>query len=273
MTDRKAARPLTSRADILLMTGVAALVVVAVVVTFFLFKPGDQAASSLAPPAPTTAPGGAGTPTPTATAAPAFDIHARSIDKASSIWVVADKLRPLNPKTYAPNDLVAVPSSGGNNLMRKEAANAFKTMIAAFHKQTGLNMVNQSAYRSYNEQVAVYGGYVKSMGQKEADRGSARPGFSEHQTGLSTDIAASPANCTLNECFDTTAQYKWLAKNAYKYGFELRYPKGKENVTGYKYEPWHWRYLGTDLALELHNAGNPTLEEFFGLPPAPDYKK
>ncbi len=119
--------------------------------------------------------------------------------------------------------------------------------------------------------MEVYGGLVDERGQTAADRTSARPGHSEHQTGLAIDIASVPAECSLEQCFGDTAHGRWLAENAWRFGFVLRYPEGATPVTGYEYEPWHFRYVGKDLATELHEQKIETLEEFFGLEPAPDY--
>jgi D-alanyl-D-alanine carboxypeptidase len=85
------------------------------------------------------------------------------------------------------------------------------------------------------------------------------------------DISSVPAVCPLKACFADTDQGKWLAANAYKWGFILRYPNGMTNITGYEFEPWHYRYVGIELATEMHTTGIKTLEQFFGLPAAPDY--
>jgi D-alanyl-D-alanine carboxypeptidase len=119
--------------------------------------------------------------------------------------------------------------------------------------------------------VRVYNGWVSSLGQAQADAQSARPGFSEHQTGLSVDISPVPLSCALDACFGATPQGRWLADNAWRFGYLLRYPADKTPVTGFTYEPWHFRYIGVELATEMHNTGVTTLEEFFGLPAAPDY--
>src|SRR5690606_37608630 len=136
---------------------------------------------------------------------------------------------------------------------------------------TGKEMQIQSAYRSYGVQVNVYNGWVNQLGQAGADLTSARPGHSEHQTGLAVDISSVPAVCALDQCFADTPEGKWLAAHAHKWGFVLRYPNGKTSVTGYEFEPWHYRYVGVDLATAMHETGIRTLEEFFGLPAAPDY--
>jgi len=212
------------------------------------------------------------TPTPTPTPTPTFDRSAQSIDDPNSYWVVANKLRPLNPTDYAPADLVSVPVTAVNPpLLRKAASDAVVAMFAAYTAETGLGMQSQSAYRSYGVQVSVYNGWVAKLGQAGADKTSARPGHSEHQTGLSIDVSAVPATCALQACFATTPQGLWLAANAWKYGFTLRYPDGKTPITGYEFEPWHYRYVGLELAAELHSTGIQTLEEFFGLPAAPTY--
>ena len=202
-----------------------------------------------------------------------FDKTERSIDDPASIWVVVNKLRPLDPQDYAAPDLISVPVAYANPpILRKYASSAVVKMFAAFTDETGLEMQSQSAYRAYSVQVRVYNGWVDQLGQKGADLTSARPGYSEHQTGLAIDISAKPAECTLAACFGDTPQGKWLAKKAWKYGFILRYPEDATDITGYEYEPWHYRYVGKDLAKEMHKTKTETLEEFFGLPDAPDYK-
>ena len=211
------------------------------------------------------------TPTPTPT--PTFDKEDRSIDDPSSIWVVVNKQRPLDPQNYAAPDLVQVPVKQQNpTVLRQKVGDAVVAMFAAFKDETGLEMQNQSAYRPYDVQVNVYNNWVATKGQDYADSHSARAGHSEHQTGLALDISAVPLKCPLEACFADTPQGKWLAKNAYKWGFILRYPKGMDDITGYTFEPWHYRFVGKALAKEMRDTEVKTLEEFFGLPPAPDYK-
>ena len=122
----------------------------------------------------------------------------------------------------------------------------------------GLNLSLISGFRSYELQNSVYNNYVSWYGQASADTFSARPGHSEHQTGLAFDIGK------LENSFGETASGKWLAENCHLYGFIIRYPKGKQNITGYKYEPWHVRYLGVDIATKVKNSGL-TLEEYLGI--------
>jgi D-alanyl-D-alanine carboxypeptidase len=225
-------------------------------------------------PSETAAPPAVETPTPTPTPTPTFDTTRNSIDVASSYWVVVNKLRPLDPQDYTAGDLVTVPvASLSPVIMREKASKAVVKMFAAFEAETGLKMQSQSAFRSYSVQVRVYNNWVASLGQKGADLTSARPGHSEHQTGLAIDIAALPEKCGLDQCFADTPQGEWLAENAWEYGFILRYPNGMTDITGYEFEPWHYRFVDKALAAEMHSTGTATLEEFFDLPAAPDYAK
>ncbi|MDG3044442.1 M15 family metallopeptidase [Bacillus sp. B6(2022)] len=104
-----------------------------------------------------------------------------------------------------------------------------------------------STFRSYDRQRVLYNNYVASHGKKQADRFSARPGYSEHQTGLAFDIGGVNSKHWAEDSFANTKEAKWLAKHAHEFGFIIRYPKGKEKVTGYQYEPWHLRYLGSKM--------------------------
>jgi D-alanyl-D-alanine carboxypeptidase len=226
-------------------------------------EPDDAPAASEAP---------AETPTPTPTPTPTFNKAAQSIDDPASLWVIVNKLRPLNPANYAAADIVPVPVKYVNQpFLRSDASAAVVTMFSAFTAETGKEMQAQSAYRSYASQTKVYAGWVNKLGQAAADLTSARPGHSEHQTGLAIDISAVPAACALDQCFADTQQGQWLAANAWKYGFVLRYPNGYTAITGYEFEPWHYRYVGLELAKDYHDTGATTLEEYFGLPAAPDY--
>lgn len=239
-----------------------------VVGAFFLFAPrgGTPAAGPSESPSPSRTPSPSATPTPT----PTFPFSDHSTDDPNSIWVVVNKTRPLDPADYAPPDLVALNITGGGQL-RSEAAAAMQQLLSAFTGETGLSMQSLSTYRSYARQVDVYNGWVSSLGQAGADQTSARPGYSEHQTGLAMDLGAVPNTCALDQCFANTPQGQWLAANSWKYGFIIRYPDGQTPITGYEYEPWHVRYIGVEAATEMHDTGVATLEEFFGFPAAPDY--
>ena len=159
---------------------------------------------------------------------------------------------------YIPSDLVSLGGQynrGANSRMRKEAADAFMKMVDAA-KLNNIILYNASAFRSYDYQVNLYNRYIKRDGKEAADKYSARPGYSEHQSGLCSDLNE------ISDKFDGTDEANWLKDNAYKYGFILRFPKGKEDITGYKYEPWHYRYVGLDAAKIIHD-DDITLEEYY----------
>ncbi len=157
--------------------------------------------------------------------------------------LIANKTYPL-PQSYNPG-------------LSSEVQSQLNIMFEAA-KQDGINLFITSGFRSYNRQKELYNNYVKRDGKKAADTYSARPGHSEHQTGLAVDL-----NSTANS-FANTPEAKWIAENSYKYGFIVRYPKGKEDITGYIYEPWHVRYLGVEKATEVFESGL-CLEEFLGI--------
>ena len=177
--------------------------------------------------------------------------------EAASITVVVNKKHKL-PSTYAP-------ALGPSGRLRAEAESAFNSMLAAAKASGAPSMTYVSGYRSYAKQEQLYNNYVAQDGQAEADTYSARPGFSEHQTGLAVDIGETGSGCDLGLCFENTASAKWVAANAHTYGFVVRYPKGKEAVTGYQYEPWHLRYIGAAEAAAVYASGK-TLEEYYGVP-------
>jgi zinc D-Ala-D-Ala carboxypeptidase len=189
---------------------------------------------------------------------PAFNKSKYSTSEPSSIWVVVNKQRPLNPILYSPSDLVLV----SGQKLRQEAATALSTMFNDATTQ-GLSLLALSGFRSYQTQVSVYANEVKRYGQAVADTQSAKPGHSEHQTGLAVDIGGG--GCGIEDCFGNTREGKWVAENAYKYGFLVRYNKDNQNITGYRAEPWHLRFVGADLATEMRTTGIDTLEEFFNL--------
>ncbi|UBH12766.1 M15 family metallopeptidase [Macrococcus armenti] len=128
----------------------------------------------------------------------------------------------------------------------------------------GLNLVLRSAFRSYDTQASLYQQYVARDGKKKADTYSAQPGHSEHQTGLAFDLGNTEGSDDFLESFEDTKEGQWLARHAHEYGFIIRYPKGKSDITGYQYEPWHLRYLGKETATKVYESGL-TLEEYLGL--------
>jgi D-alanyl-D-alanine carboxypeptidase len=195
-----------------------------------------------------------------------FDKTRYSTTDPSSIWVIVNKQHPLNPKDYAPADLVAV---GNGQYMRAEAASALKQMLADA-ANAGYTVIPASGYRSYETQVSVYNSEVTSYGQTVADSESARPGYSEHQTGWAIDLGSG--GCNITDCFGDTPGGKWVTANAYKYGFILRYTAANTSITGYRAEAWHFRYVGKDLSEEMHKEGVTTLEQFFGVSGGTTYK-
>ena len=177
----------------------------------------------------------------------------------SQINVVINKKHCFSPINYAPKDLV---SYQGYMVSAKILDNlqAMLASAAASSKPLGLT----SAYRSYSNQVTTYNNWVAANGSvAAADTVSARPGYSEHQTGFAIDLDAGDA-CVL-ECFAGTATYQWLLVNASAYGFVERYPVGMESVTGYSPEAWHWRYVGTATAQEMKSKGIKTLEQLWNI--------
>lgn len=148
--------------------------------------------------------------------------------------------------------------------MRAPAAKALESMFADA-KSAGYSLLISTAYRSYSYQKSLYDSYATKDGVAKADTYSARPGTSEHQTGLALDIRDSSGKCSLQQCFGDLPSAQWLAANSYKYGFILRYTKDKVAITGYEYEPWHFRYVGTVLSNEMHQKRITTLEEFFNV--------
>ncbi len=180
-----------------------------------------------------------------------------SVKEANSLTVVVNKKHKL-PSSYTPS-LVSV--AGGQ--MKPEAASAMQELLNAA-SEAGAPMNIISSYRSYQTQVSTYQYWVDTQGQAQADRESARPGHSEHQTGLAADMGNPDGSCRLLACFGDGAAGKWLASNAHEYGFIVRYEEGKENLTGYIYEPWHIRYLGVETATAVKNSGL-TLDQYYGV--------
>jgi len=180
--------------------------------------------------------------------------------------MVVNKERSLSSE-YVPEDLVklevetCLPNPEINQL-RKVASDGITEMFKAAKEEEGLDLVARSGYRSYATQDSLYHGIVNKYGQDYADKYSAYPGQSEHQTGLALDITAASVNYQLEDIFGETEEGKWTKENAHRFGFIIRYPEGKEDITGYLYEPWHLRYVGETLATKIYNQDT-TLEEYF----------
>ncbi len=187
-----------------------------------------------------------------------FYKNIKKVKNPDSIDVLVNKNHQLD-KNYIPNDLVKLSLICANEdkFLRQEAALNFEEMCLEARKQ-GYKIIAVSSYRSYFYQEELYNYYVRTLGEKKALEASAKPGHSEHQTGLVIDIEGSIGKYS---DFETTEEFIWMKENAYKYGFILRYPKNKKNITGFKYEPWHYRYVGKDVAKIIHE-NNITLEEY-----------
>lgn len=196
-----------------------------------------------------------------------------SLTDPERTWVVVNKAHALEPADYEPADMVeaSVQMTTESHLIRQDAASALadmaETLASAGAGELGMN----NAYRSYALQVSNYTGQVAASGQANAELGSARPGFSEHQTGLAVDVVACSSACGGIDAFGGTPESDWVTAHAWEYGFIVRYEAGATGTTGYDPEPWHLRYVGPSLAAAYHEGGFHTLEEFFGLPAAPDY--
>ncbi len=199
-------------------------------------------------------------PKPTPITEPSSTPASTPISDPSSLTAIVNKKRPLSA-SYVPPNLTSV--AGGT--VRAEAATSLSQLLNDA-VAAGVGMKILSSYRSYANQQSTYNGWVARDGVALADTYSARPGYSEHQTGLAIDLGNG--TCDLETCFGNTAAGIWLKNNATKYGFVVRYLEDKTSVTGYQYEPWHIRYIGTDVSQKV---GNLTLEEYFGLPAAPSY--
>lgn len=175
----------------------------------------------------------------------------------------------LLPANYVPKDLVEpkVRFSHGDHddkrKLRKVAATALEKMFRAAEKKK-IILYGVSGYRSYKRQEIIYQRNVSLRGKKATDALSAKPGSSEHQTGLTIDVSAASVSCLLTGRLAQTKEGKWLAKNAHKYGYIIRYPKGKSKITGYSYEPWHIRFVGVTIATYLYK-NKLTLEEYYGV--------
>lgn len=197
-----------------------------------------------------------------------------STDKSTdpvSLLVLVNKRNSITPLSYTPPNLTSpnVQKRSGATVDAR-AADALETMFAAA-KDDGQTLMLSNGFRSYSTQQSLYNNYVQQDGQTAADTYSARPGHSEHQTGLAVDITVPSGTCHLQQCFGDMPEGKWLANNAYKYGFIIRYTKTNKAEAGYSYEPWHLRYIGVSNAQNYHDTNASSLESYLGKPAAPDY--
>ncbi len=188
------------------------------------------------------------------------------ISKPEDIQVLTNKQLSL-PPDYEPEDLVQPEVAWGPisnyRYLRQEAAEALENLFNEALEE-GISLYGRTGYRSYQAQEEIFINFVNNHGYQEARTFSAKPGQSEHQTGLAMDITAESVDYRLSGDFGETEEGQWVGENAHKHGFIIRYPKEKEEITGYIYEPWHLRYVGVDLATELYESGL-TMEEYFGM--------
>ncbi|CAB4638438.1 unannotated protein [freshwater metagenome] len=206
-----------------------------------------------------------------------FDPPKYSIDEAGSIWAVVNKQRQISPLKYKPSRLSypTFPKPKIQNpyglQLRTEAALAAE-QLAASMQEAGLgNLILNSGFRTYKNQQGLYNRTKDTRGLAVAEKLSARPGHSEHQLGLAADFSVQGEGCVIMVCFGKTEAGAWLAENAHQQGFIVRYPRGYKAITGFQYEPWHFRYVGVELATEMKVKAIATLEEFWSLESAPDY--
>lgn len=196
------------------------------------------------------------------------------LSSAGAVWFVVNKQRPFPQLDWSPADLVrpeGVTSVNGQHSLDRRAAIALEVMSAAMEVDGAGEVAIASGYRSYGTQQGNHSSQLNQQGES-ADLTSARAGYSEHQTGLTADlVACGSGGCGSLDDFGSTAQGEWAAQNAWQYGWIVRYEAGQTAITGYDPEPWHLRYIGRDLARAYHDGGFRTLEQFFGLPAAPDY--
>jgi D-alanyl-D-alanine carboxypeptidase len=184
--------------------------------------------------------------------------------KPDSIWTIVSKSHPISVD-YVPSglkipDVATRPDkSKDEQSLRSDIGTPLKNMFDAA-SAAGHDLMIGSGYRSAALQKVYFDNLAATAGEAAANQAIAYPGQSEHQTGLALDISTLSKECYLDDCFATTADGLWLADNSYKYGFILRYPKGSESITEYEYEPWHFRYVGVDLATALHES-NLTLDQ------------
>jgi D-alanyl-D-alanine carboxypeptidase len=206
-------------------------------------------------------------PLPTTSASPNPSVPpVYDIDSASSLHVVVNKQRPLNPITYKPK-LATVNGVS----VAASIAEPYKAMAAGMKAARAGILILNSGYRSFDSQTRIHANQVDRLGLAAGEALAARPGYSEHQTGLAVDVSARGQGCAIYTCFAKTTAGKWLAANAYQYGFILRYYNGQTAVHGYQFEPWHFRYVGVEVAtlMKLKRIG--VLERFWALPAAPTY--
>ena len=205
---------------------------------------------------PTPSPTTTTTPTPEPTVEPTVDTTT-----LSSIQKITNKNHPID-SGYVPANLTIVNvNSNGTQYLKSEAASELVKMFAAAHKD-GIDLYLVSGYRSYSQQLDLYNTYVSTDGKALADSYDAIPGACEHQLGLAVDLSDGNRDHDIDDSFESTAAYQWLLKHSYEYGYILRFPRGKESITGIAYNPWSFRYIGVEEAKKVYDSGL-TLEEYY----------
>jgi D-alanyl-D-alanine carboxypeptidase len=196
------------------------------------------------------------------------------LDEADSLYVVVNKQRPLEPIDYTPEVITVesefVDNSRGIELAPVAAEAVIEMAQAAQEAGVGTLKLN-SGYRSYDYQAELFIAKIGQYGEAEALERSAKAGHSEHQTGLAVDVSEPSQGCEIMQCFGDTEAGIWIAENAWRFGYIVRYELDQTSITGYTYEPWHLRYVGKELAERYYEGGFNTLEEFWGLDAAPEY--
>ena len=249
-------------------TGIVVTVVAAATVTTFLFMKSSSAPAAHTQTTPTSSKTTNDSrvevklPGTTPIEALKEDYH-----DPASLWVVVSKEHPLASAEYVPASLsrpnitLNSAKSSEEQSLRSDILTPTEELFAGA-KTAGFDVMLASGYRSYALQKSYFDNYARVSGEAEANKFSAHPGQSEHQTGLAFDISLTNRSCYLETCFAETEAAKWFAAHAYEYGFILRYPSDKTDITKYQFEPWHFRYVGKDLARALHDSGL-TLDEAF----------
>lgn len=187
-----------------------------------------------------------------------FYTNIKNTDLSKEYLMIVNKFNKLD-KNYVPDNLVTIDKKYGNQLQIEKKT--YEQFIKMYNDALNQNMhlYIRSPYRSYNTQENLYNNYIKTNSKEYADKIAARAGFSEHQTGLAIDLTTPQAYLSK---FENTKEFLWMKKNAYKYGFILRYPKDKEYLTGYMYESWHYRYVGVEAATIIYEK-DLTFEEYY----------
>lgn len=219
---------------------------------------GSLTAQSTAPAvSPTVSAAATPSPVPSKTPEPTADT-----ESDDSLLRIVNRQRPLRAE-YVPQDLTEpAVATEGTEYLRREAADAIAALFAAA-REAGHELVLISGYRSYEFEVRNQQYYIGLYGEEYASHVDCIPGANEHQLGLAADLGTADRTCRLDSCFAGTEAGRWLSENAWRYGWILRYPEGKEDVTGIMYSPWNYRYVGTEAAVRIFQSGL-TMEEYYG---------